>query len=66
MSRRPQQPPVEATQGELEEEEEEAISGVGEGDELMEDVQDQEEGYSTCFSTSLPSFSPQSYIIHLC
>ncbi|THH02742.1 hypothetical protein EW026_g144 [Hermanssonia centrifuga] len=52
MSRRPQQPPVEATQGELEEEEEEAISGVGEGDELMEDVQDQEEGYSSSTPTS--------------
>ena len=45
MSRRPQQPPIETAQ--LEVEDEEAISGVEEGDEAMEDVQEeQEDGYS--------------------
>ena len=50
MSRRPsqQQPPIDTSQAELEDEE--AVSGTGEGDEVMEDVQDQEEGYSAfCF-----------------
>ena len=49
MSRRssqPQQPPLDTSQAELEEEE--VISGTGEGDEIMEDVQNEEEGYSTC------------------
>ncbi|KAJ3553001.1 hypothetical protein NM688_g3853 [Phlebia brevispora] len=50
MSRRPQQPPIETTQPEVEEEE--AISGVEEGDEVMEDVQDQEDGYSSSTPTS--------------
>lgn len=36
-----------ANQAELEEEE--AISGTGEGDEIMEEVEEQEDGYSTCF-----------------
>lgn len=45
MSRRQQpQPPIDAAQPDLEEEE--IISGTGEGDEVMEDAQDQEEGYS--------------------
>lgn len=30
-------------------EEEEAISGTGEGDEIMEEVEEQEDGYSACF-----------------
>ena len=46
MSRRPQQPPIETTQADVEEEE--AISGAEEGDEVMEDAQDQEDGYSAC------------------
>ncbi|KAJ3488392.1 hypothetical protein NLI96_g2891 [Meripilus lineatus] len=50
MSRRQQQqPPLDATQPELEDEE--VISGTG-GDEAMEDVQDQEEGYSSSTPTS--------------
>ena len=44
MSRRPQQPPIETAQPEVEEEE--ALSGVEEGDEVMEDVQDADDGYS--------------------
>lgn len=43
--------------------EEEVVSGEGEGDEVMEDVDEQEEGYSTCPSvvhdrilTVMPSF----------
>lgn len=30
-------------------EEEEAISGTGEGDEIMEEAEEQEDGYSACF-----------------
>lgn len=37
---------MEASQAELEDEE--AISGTGEGDEIMKEVGDQEEGYSEC------------------
>ena len=44
MSRRPQQPPIDTTQPEVEEEE--ALSGAEEGDEVMEDAQEQEDGYS--------------------
>lgn len=53
MSRRPQQPPIDTTQPDVEEEE--ALSGAEEGDEVMEDAQ--EDGYSTCafsFTTSTP------------
>jgi len=51
MSRRPsQQAPIDPSQAEFEEEE--AISGTGEGDEVMEDAQDQEEGYSSSTPTS--------------
>lgn len=46
MSRKPQQGVADAAQQELEGEE--VISGTGEGDEPMEDVEGQEEGYSTC------------------
>ena len=51
MSRRSsqQQPPVDSSQAELEEEE--VISGQGEGDEVMEDVQNEEEGYSMFLSS---------------
>lgn len=40
-------------------EEEEAISGTGEGDEIMEEVEEQEDGYSACFhrAFSLVDFS---------
>ncbi|KAF7789490.1 hypothetical protein EIP86_000436 [Pleurotus ostreatoroseus] len=50
MSRRPQQPPIETAQPEVEEEE--ALSGVEEGDEVMEDVQDADDGYSSSTPTS--------------
>ncbi|TCD68198.1 casein kinase 2 regulatory subunit [Steccherinum ochraceum] len=52
MSRRSSQqhPPLDTSQAELEEEE--VISGTGEGDEVMEDVQEQEEGYSSSTPTS--------------
>jgi casein kinase II subunit beta len=43
MSRPPHSAVVDASQAELEEEE--AVSGTGEGDEVMEEVQEQE-GYS--------------------
>lgn len=43
MSRPPQSASVDASQAELEEEE--AISGTGEGDEVMEEAEEQE-GYS--------------------
>lgn len=45
MSRRPPQPYVDAQQ-QADFEEEEAVSGTGEGDEVMEDAQGEEEGYS--------------------
>ena len=37
---------------------EETISGTGEGDEEMEDAEEQEEGYSACFSSRL-GYGPQ-------
>lgn len=43
MSRPPQSASVDASQAELEDEE--AISGTGEGDEVMEEAEEQE-GYS--------------------
>ena len=46
MSRPPQPAPVEASQGE--QEEEGVISGTGEGDEVMEEVEEQE-GYSKSY-----------------
>jgi casein kinase II subunit beta len=46
MSRQPQPTSMHETgQGDLEESE--VISGTGEGDEIMEEVEEQEEGYST-------------------
>ncbi|KAH8105893.1 casein kinase II regulatory subunit-domain-containing protein [Cristinia sonorae] len=45
-----QPPPADTSQAELEEDE--IISGTGEGDEVMEDAQDQEEGYSSSTPTS--------------
>lgn len=56
MSRQP--PSVEASQAEFEEEE--AVSGTGEGDEIMEEVEEQEDGYCACFSslTTRISFCP--------
>lgn len=42
---RPPQSSVDASQAELEEEE--AMTGTGEGDEIMEEVEEQE-GYSEC------------------
>ncbi|KAI0940020.1 hypothetical protein AcV5_001239 [Taiwanofungus camphoratus] len=50
MSRKPQQGVADAAQQELEGEE--VISGTGEGDEPMEDVEGQEEGYSSSTPTS--------------
>lgn len=61
MSRPPQSASVDASQAELEEEE--AISGTGEGDEVMEEVEEQE-GYSTYwFHVLLQHSSPISATI---
>jgi hypothetical protein len=45
MSRQPTS--IEATQAELEEDA--AISGTAEADEIMEEAEEQEDGYSACF-----------------
>ena len=64
MSRRQQQqPPLDATQPELEDEE--VISGTGEGDEAMEDVQDQEEGYSEFPCVDLGRRAPCLEDVHI-
>jgi hypothetical protein len=58
MSRPPQSAAVDASQAELEEEE--AISGTGEGDEVMEEAEEQE-GYSksySIYSQRISSFPP--------
>lgn len=47
MSRQPTS--VEASQAEFDDEE--AVSGTGEGDEIMEEVEEQEDGYCACFSS---------------
>lgn len=63
MSRRQQQqPPLDATQPELEDEE--VISGTG-GDEAMEDVQDQEEGYSEFPCVDLGRRAPCLEDVHI-
>lgn len=59
MSRPPQSASVDASQAELEEEE--AISGTGEGDEVMEEAEEQE-GYSECHFNS-PKQAP-SWCLH--
>lgn len=46
-----QPPSVEVSQAELEEEE--GISGNGEGDEIMEEPEEQEDGYSACSCLSI-------------
>ncbi|OBZ70138.1 Casein kinase II subunit beta-1 [Grifola frondosa] len=51
MSRRPDYASHEVGEPSLEEEEE-VISGTGEGDEVMEDVEEQEDGYSSSTPTS--------------
>jgi hypothetical protein len=58
MSRPSQPMSIETNRGDLEEEE--AISGAGEGDEVMEEVEEQEEGYSTSLSArARPAPSPR-------
>ena len=69
MSRPPQSAAVDASQAELEEDE--AISGTGEGDEVMEEAEEQE-GYSKSYSiypwciSSFPPLNPRfSRVPHL-
>ena len=50
MSSRP--PPGAEAVRELEEE---MVSGGAEGDEIMEEPEEQEDGYSTCFSPTFPT-----------
>ena len=55
MSRRPQhQPPLDTTQPEVPEDE--LLSATGEGDEVMEEVEEQE-GYSACQTLSQLTYS---------
>jgi hypothetical protein len=59
---RPSQSAVDTSQAELEEEE--AVSGTGEGDEVMEEAGEQE-GYSTSCITLFPAYIPISTFIVL-
>lgn len=46
--------------------EEEVASGNGEGDEIMEEAEEQEDGYSELFLSSDRCFSPSLYLRAIC